>query len=334
VSVVIAAYNAGRTLGETLESVRAQTFEDLEVIIVDDGSTDATPAVAVSTGDRRVRLLSQPNAGVSAARNRGADDARGRYLAFLDADDLWTPDKLASQVAALERDKDAGLAYSWTAFIDPGGRRLPGGITVRRDGWVFDDLVLGCFVGNGSSALVRRSAFDAVGGFDVTLRTADDWDFYLRLARKYPFVCVPFVQVFYRVDRGSKSFRLRASEEGSLRVIERVFADARREQLPLKRTAIANMYAHLLNRALQEPLTRQRALEACRFAWKLASVDARRLPPAGILARNCTKLAAALVLPAGLGNGLYAVYSWVTRSPRRRPFGGNRTPDVLGPGAR
>src|SRR5919106_1718045 len=125
VSVVIAAYNASRTLPQTLKSLRAQTLREFDAVIVDDGSTDETAAIAASTGDDRIKVVTQRNAGVSAARNRGAAETRGEFLSFLDADDLWTPDKLASQLAALRASPDAGLVYSGTRSIDSEGEPLP-----------------------------------------------------------------------------------------------------------------------------------------------------------------------------------------------------------------
>ena len=320
VSVVIAAYNARRTLAETLDSLLAQTFKDFEAIVVDDGSTDDTAALAASTGDHRVRVVRQANAGVSAARNRGAVDARGEFLSFLDSDDLWTPDKLAAEVAALRADPAAGLAYTWTRFIDRDGLPLPWTATANAEGMVRDQLLLGCFLANGSSIMVRRSAFEAVGGYEPSLRTAEDWDFYLRIAERYPFVCVPALNVLYRIDPRSKSFDLRPHETANLRVIERAFANEREERRPLKRTALANLYRHLFNRALQEPITRSGAVAACRFAGKLALVDPRQLPPIGDWARLGATITLRLVAPASVGNALCARLAAAIGRPPRRPF--------------
>jgi colanic acid/amylovoran biosynthesis glycosyltransferase len=312
VSVIIPAYNAASTLRKTLDSVLAQTFTSFEIVVVDDGSTDDTMAVATTADDPRVRVLAQSNAGVSAARNRGAAAARGELLAFLDADDLWAPDKLACQVAALQAHPDAGLAFSWTAYVDDRGDRLPvGDVAIRAEGWVFRDLLLrGNFVASGSGALIRRTAFDAVGGFEPTLRTAEDWDFYLRVAAICPFVCVPVVHVFYRLDLRSKSFRLRAHEEGCLRVIERACAGLSPAEATLKVGALARLYHYLFNRALQEPLSRQRVLAACRFAYKLARIAPKQLPPRRDCVRISLKIILTLVLPQFVANA--ALRGWRT----------------------
>ena len=128
VSVVVPAYNAAWSLDETLASVCAQTYRDIEVLVVDDGSTDATADVAAAWSQRdcRVRLIRKPNGGVASARNRGLREARGVYVAPIDADDLWAPDNVERQVAALEAaGPGACMAFAHTIFIDLDGRPLP-----------------------------------------------------------------------------------------------------------------------------------------------------------------------------------------------------------------
>src|SRR5262249_15019068 len=124
VSVVVPAYNAERTLRETLDSVLGQTLQDFEVLVVDDGSSDATAAVARDAGDPRVRVLSVPNGGVARARNLGIQEANGDLIAFLDADDLWRPRKLERQVEALEARPRAGMSFTAALRIDADGDPL------------------------------------------------------------------------------------------------------------------------------------------------------------------------------------------------------------------
>src|SRR4028118_518511 len=118
ISVIIPAYNAERTIRETIESVQQQTFLDLELIVINDGSKDRTVELVQSIKDDRLKIFSYENGGVCVARNRGIDHANGEFIAFLDADDLWTPDKLELQAAALKQHPEAGVAYSWTYFMD------------------------------------------------------------------------------------------------------------------------------------------------------------------------------------------------------------------------
>ncbi len=213
VSVVIPAYNAEETLDETLCSVRAQTHGNLEIIIVDDGSTDTTCALAErhAAADPRVQLLHQPNSGVAAARNAGWQQARSAFIAFLDADDLWASTKIERQLQALQAaGPRAGLAYAWTVQIDPGGfmGRCYGGI--HHQGDVLSELLRGNFLCCGSNALTRREALMDAEGFDSRLRDAgfegcEDWLLHCRIAETYAFVRVPEYLVGYRFLHNSMS---------------------------------------------------------------------------------------------------------------------------------
>jgi glycosyltransferase involved in cell wall biosynthesis len=213
VSVIVPLHDGAATIERTLASVQAQTWSALEILVVDDGSTDAGPALVLRSAarDRRIRLLRQPNAGVAAARNLGARRARGDYLAFVDADDLWAPEKIALQMAALaEGGAGVGLVYTWAAMIDAQDRIYSTDHRPQAAGWVLRDLCRGNVVGNGSSPLIRREAFEAVGGYDVSLRErgaqgCEDLMIYLRIAEQYEFRVVPRFLTGYRVTRTNMS---------------------------------------------------------------------------------------------------------------------------------
>jgi len=206
VTVVIPAYNAGATIDETLCSVRAQSWAKLDIIVVDDGSRDDTGDIARrhATLDSRIRVHRQDNAGVAIARNTGARLARSELLSFVDADDLWTPDKTERQLAALRAaGSRTGLVYSWYSVIDGESR-----ITAEWPGPTHQGDVLGAlfrenFIGNGSSVLVRRAAFDAAGGFEPALHRAgaqgcEDILFYCRVAEHFDFAVAPGYLIGYR----------------------------------------------------------------------------------------------------------------------------------------
>jgi glycosyltransferase involved in cell wall biosynthesis len=206
VSVVIPAYNAALTLDETLRSVRSQTHRALEIIVVDDGSTDSTRLVAEqhAARDSRVRVVTQDNAGVAAARNSGWRRARADLIAFVDADDLWAPTKIERQLRALrEAGPQVGLVYCW--YVRIGGdsqfhRAFEG---ARHEGDVLGRLIGWNFIGNGSSALVRKQALEYAEGFDSRLRAAgaegcEDRLFYCRVAKKYHYAVVPEHLTGYR----------------------------------------------------------------------------------------------------------------------------------------
>jgi glycosyltransferase involved in cell wall biosynthesis len=207
VSVVIPAFNASSTIDETLRSVRSQSHGQLEIIVVDDGSTDDTVAVAQrhAAQDSRIIIISQCNAGVAAARNAGWQAARADFIAFIDADDLWAICKIERQLRAMiDGGERTGLVYSWHACIDANSL-----VSFISDppfyaGEVLDYLFEGNFVGNGSSALVRREALVAANGFEGRLRASgaqgcEDLLFYCRVAEGYQFAVVPEYQIGYRV---------------------------------------------------------------------------------------------------------------------------------------
>ena len=226
ISVIIPAYNAEKTIAETIKSTQNQTFKDFDLLVINDGSTDKTVDVVESIKDSRLRLFSFPNSGVSVARNRGIDLATGEYIAFLDADDLWTNDKLERQLLALKTTPEAGIAYSRTYYIDEGGNFLHKCGSVSFEGNVFKHLLISNFLINGSNPLIRQQAIKAVGKFDSFLNYGEDWDYYLRLAALYPFVVVPKYQVLYRKTSFNSSSNVEKMKQACLTVLERTYKDA------------------------------------------------------------------------------------------------------------
>lgn len=215
VSVVIPTYNYAHFLREAIESVLAQTFRDFEVIVVDDGSTDNTPEVVAQFGDR-VQYIRQANQGPNAARNTGVLAARGEFIALLDADDLWLPDKLSRQVALADTRPEAGLIYSGMLLFDSESGAVIGyhPLARCREGWVLRDLYMYHFVPS-PTPLIRREVFEQVGIFDETAIGPDDWDLLMRIAAHYQFAFVPDFLAMYRVHAsvaGSKSIETYAAE--------------------------------------------------------------------------------------------------------------------------
>ena len=212
VSVIVPAYNAEPFIARTLQSALGQTYEALEVIIVDDGSTDSTGEVAraFAQGDKRVRVISIPNGGVAKARNIGISEAAGELLAFLDADDLWHPTKLEHQMAALDEMKDAAAVYTLSRDIDVDDRVFGRSRRGAFNGYTFARHLYIRPIGNGSTLLVRRERALAVGGFEPSwaargIGGCEDLDFELKLAGRYPLAAVPLYLVGYRHHPGSMS---------------------------------------------------------------------------------------------------------------------------------
>lgn len=206
VSVVIAAYNAEPYIAETCRSVLKQTYPALEIIVVDDGSTDGTARIVsdLAASDSRVRLIRQENRGVAAARNRAIDVAIGEFVAPLDADDIWTTDKIARQVRRLEdAGPDGAMVYCWWAWINHEGSVLDRSPRWRVEGRVLERLVEVNFTGSASVPLYRRSCVQELGGYKTTLRDdgaqgCEDWDLALRIAERYSVAVVPATLVGYR----------------------------------------------------------------------------------------------------------------------------------------
>ena len=209
VSVVIPAYNCARFIREALDSALLQDYPALEVIVVDDGSTDDTGAILASYGER-IRLLSQPNRGCAAARNAGVAHARGKYIAFLDGDDAWSPCKITYQLEALGK---AGYKLAYSRFIvwrpEADGHYLPAehvfsteGVAHVSDcelvtGYTYDALLKDCMVWT-STVLVEKAVLDEAGGFDETLELGEDYDLWLRLSRNLPMLGLEQPTALYR----------------------------------------------------------------------------------------------------------------------------------------
>lgn len=213
VGVVVPMHNAERTIAATLDSVGRQTHANLDIVVVDDGSSDGSVAVVDRKirEDRRVRLVRQRNAGVAAARNTGAAATAASFLAFIDADDLWAPAKIEYQLAALRHHgPSAGLVYCWFASIDQHDRVLSFGPQPLVEGDAMRGLCAANWIGNGSSLLLRRAAFEKAGGYDPTLRArraqgAEDLLMCLRVAEHADFAVVPRYFVGYRATPGNMS---------------------------------------------------------------------------------------------------------------------------------
>lgn len=200
-SVVIPCYNGEPFVAEAVDSALAQTYRPVEVIAVDDGSTDGSPVVLARYGER-IRVVRQPNRGLPAARNAGIRVARGEYLAFLDADDWWASEFLARSVTALTA-SGAGIAYcGWQNVGLPGRRGEP---FIPPDYQADPDRLATLVAGPRwpvHAAVVRRAVVEAVGGFDERLKSCEDFAFWIRAATCYPLVRVPEALAFYRFHGG------------------------------------------------------------------------------------------------------------------------------------
>lgn len=219
VSVVIPAYNAERFIRQTLDSALAQTYRDFEVVVVDDGSTDATAQIVESCGPP-VRCIWQENAGPSAARNRGVREARGAFVAFLDADDLWLPEKLAEQMPLFDADARVGLVYCRFERMDECGEPLPTEPWPAPTGSVYYQMLERSYV-PASCAVVRRACLERVGGFPEDMSWAEDWHLWIRVARHYEYGFADKVLVRHRETAGGLWSMGEKAHRGVLEVLAR-----------------------------------------------------------------------------------------------------------------
>ena len=220
-TVVIPLYNTERYIAETLDSVLRQTYADFEVVVIDDASTDRGPEIVrdYMSRDRRVRMVTQDNRGLAGARNSGIRNARGRYIALLDADDLWMPEKLARHKAHLDANPQVAVSFAPSLLIDENGASLGLAQTPKLDGIDAEHVFCRNPVGNGSAAVLRRSALDDIafnietpGGprtcwFDETFRQSEDIELWTRIVAttSWQFAGVETPLTLYRVNSGGLS---------------------------------------------------------------------------------------------------------------------------------
>ncbi|PIG92450.1 glycosyltransferase family A protein [Gloeocapsopsis sp. IPPAS B-1203] len=274
VTVIVPAYNAEQTIVATIASVQQQTIQDWELIVIDDGSSDRTPELLKRIREPRMRVYHYSNAGVSVARNRGIALAQGELIAFLDADDLWSADKLELQVAALQQYPHAAVAYSWTYFMNATATTMHAAPGVWFEGDVYQQLLVRNFLYSGSNPLVRRDALVLVGGFEPTLTHGEDWELFVRLAAVVQFVVVPVGQVFYRQSSTSASAQVDLMEQRLLLVIDSVFSAAPPQFQHFKNKNLANLYQYLTGLRLAQATN----LEDVKQAGKKLQIAVRLSP--------------------------------------------------------
>lgn len=206
VSIIIPTYNRGWIIKEAIESVLAQNFIDFELIVIDDGSTDNTSEILDSYRED-ITVLRQNNKGVSAARNRGLSEASGRFIAFLDSDDLWLPQKLSRQVDFFNSNPDALICQTEEIWIRNNVRVNPKKRHKKPSGMIFEPSLALCLV-SPSAVMIRRSLFEKIGGFDETLPACEDYDLWLRISCRYPVFLIDTPLI---IKRGGHSDQLSAS---------------------------------------------------------------------------------------------------------------------------
>jgi len=229
VSVIIPAYNSEKFIGEAIASVLNQSFQDYEIIVVNDGSDDGTESVVKSLATDRLRYFYQTNSGPAQARNSAIDRSQGELIAFLDSDDTWYPDKLERQVSYLNRRTDTAAVYCQLMFVGDSFSRLKTFPDRHffKSGRVFDDLLRWNFI-LPSSVLIRKSLLQEVGGFDPdrSVRGFEDWELWLRIASKHQFGFIPQVLGEHRYHSDNHSYQTVKGKDAFLNGLQTLFAIA------------------------------------------------------------------------------------------------------------
>lgn len=255
--MIVPVYNGARYLAESLDSALAQDYPRLEVIVVDDGSTDETPAVLARYGER-IRALRQANQGAAAARNAALKASRGEYIAFLDADDLWAPHKLSIQVRHLEEHPQVDMAYSAWTVVESASAASQARAAISTasshqvdelgSGWLYNKLLMDCVI-HTTTVVMRRRLLDGVGFFDPELRRGQDYDYWLRVSRVTRIDKLGEALSIYRLhETNSTSLPVRTNYSGLIvrRALDRwgpVGPDGQQTSLDAVRARLAQSWA-------------------------------------------------------------------------------------------
>jgi glycosyltransferase involved in cell wall biosynthesis len=286
VTVVMPAFNAERYIAQALASVRQQTLRDIELIVVDDGSTDNTIEIAGSFASALdLRILNQRNRGPSVARNAAIRRARGRYCAFLDADDVMCPELLERQVAALEADSKVTLVVAdVTTFDERGDIHEARWQLEQSNGSAFDRLLVENFVTT-SAAMAPTEALLAVGLFPEDRRVAEDYEVWIRLGLRGRIALIPQPLVRYRYTTGSLSSDKVYSARAALDVVEQFWREHPHYRREKPHVARRSMARHLRNAAAASEAAGQR-LRAVQYALRSLSQAPSALPTWKVLLKG------------------------------------------------
>jgi glycosyltransferase involved in cell wall biosynthesis len=226
ISVIIPAYNASRTVAATVDSVLGQTFGDLELLVIDDGSKDDTAEVVDARDDPRVKCIRTDNGGVSVARNRGLDLAKAPYVAFLDADDAWEPTKLEQQHRVMSESPEVGLCFASTRHVDDDLETIALHRAPQRSDYSEALLLEGNIIaGSASSVMARTSAINEAGRFDPRLSLCADWDMWLRMSVVTSFLALDEALVLYRSVPGTMSGDPKVLERDTFALLDKFYAN-------------------------------------------------------------------------------------------------------------
>lgn len=328
ISVIVPVFNAEQTILKTIESVQQQTFHDLEIIVIDDGSKDRTLELLHNIIDERLKVFSYQNGGVAVARNRGISHATGEFIAFLDHDDLWTPDKLELQLAALQQHPEAGVAYSWTCFMyqKADSYSFHPCAPTRFEGDVYTKMLVSDFVRSGSNTLVRRQAMESTGEFDPSCAACGDWDYWLRLSANWSFVLVPKYQILYRQSTEAMSSQVETMKETAFRALEKAYQAAPPEFQYLKKHTLVSFHKYVADLYLQHNTDPNGLNQAGQNLWAAICLQPQTLLEQNTI-RTLVKFLVKRVFPPHIASYFIQLLSKTRTAPDPR-FNDERLVDV------
>lgn len=316
-SIIIPTYNVERYVVEAVNSALEQTLSQIEVIVVDDGSTDGTKERLAEVKDSRLFVFHQENRGLSGARNTGIRKARSTYIGFLDGDDIWYPEKGATHVAVLDRHPEVGVVHSHFVYLDETSRRTAQLLTTRVSDPSLEQLIVRNCIS--ASVVVRASLFDKAGLFDEDLRSNEDWEMWVRLKKRTGcvFLGVPRVLAGYRVRHDSLSMDFEHHIKSAQTAIQKMHTEVPDAPSRLWSRALAEVYRISARKALSAGLTRS--------AFDLSSQALRQDPWIWIRSlRGFGTLVLTLlesVLPGRYQGSIYRTARWLMKVYFRISYG-------------
>ena len=252
VSVIIPTYNRANLIGKAIKSVLKQTYQDFEIIVINDGSTDNTEDVIRGFPDKRVEYIKKykKNKGISVARNIGIKVAMGKYIALLDSDDEWLPEKLDKQINVLQSESPkVGVVYSNALYIDESGKNINRKLdnSKKAEGNIYEDLLGKYCVGYPSSFLIKKECLNRVGLFDDLLSGQEDWDMWIRIAKYYRFSLIKIPLVKYRLHSNQISKNLGVKNIAANRILVKYANELQRRPYANSKHhfCIGNRFCHI-----------------------------------------------------------------------------------------
>lgn len=276
VSIIIPTYNRADLIVKTIETVIKQTYHNFEIIVVDDGSTDNTEDVISKINDNRIRYIYQKNAGPSAARNNGIRNVRGEWIAFLDSDDLWMPEKLERQVKAITENPDVGIISCWFInVLSDGTESCPETRPIINEEYVKAILLFPDYISslpNTSAMLVKKQCFEEIGLFDETMISKEDCEIWCKIAINYGFYCINEILYYYKrqEDNLSKITDINKVLYGDIRFLDSIFENKNlpQEFYNYKPISYSNTYLMIGTRALYSAKNRDIARDCLLLSIK------------------------------------------------------------------